>query len=189
MTATTPKRAPGDLELVRTYVNSLDVEGSAEALDSPDSLAAWLAERGHPAGPSGVSLEDLEHARAVREALREVLLSHNEDAAPDPAALATLDAAGARAPVRVRFTPGGEAGFAPAGSGLDAAIGELLAIVARAEAEGTWPRLKACAADSCRWAFYDHSRNHSRTWCTMAVCGNRAKARSYRSKHAAGSGG
>ena len=59
--------------------------------------------------------------------------------------------------------------------------GELLAIVAQAQADGTWRRMKACPA--CGWAFYDRSRNRSRTWCTMAICGNRAKARSYRARH------
>ena len=58
---------------------------------------------------------------------------------------------------------------------------DLLAIVAEAEADGTWRRMKACPA--CGWAFYDRSRNRSRTWCAMAICGNRAKARSYRERH------
>jgi predicted RNA-binding Zn ribbon-like protein len=62
-------------------------------------------------------------------------------------------------------------------------LARLAAIVARSQAEGTWPRMKACPNDSCHWAFYDRSRNRSRTWCTMSVCGNRAKARSYRARH------
>jgi len=62
----------------------------------------------------------------------------------------------------------------------------VLAIVAAAMAEGTWSRLKACRSEACRWAFYDHARNHSRTWCDMAVCGNRVKARTYRKRRRAG---
>ena len=62
-------------------------------------------------------------------------------------------------------------------------LGRLAAIVARSQADGTWPRMKACPNDRCHWAFYDRSRNRSRTWCTMSVCGNRAKARSYRARH------
>ena len=68
---------------------------------------------------------------------------------------------------------------------IGALAGLLLAGMAwmpSAQAQGTWARLKACSADSCRWAFYDFSRNHSRTWCTMAECGNRAKARAYRAR-------
>ena len=58
----------------------------------------------------------------------------------------------------------------------------MLAIVAAAQAEGTWERLKSCPATDCRWAFYDKSRNRSAVWCNMAVCGNRAKVRSYRER-------
>ncbi|MGH3007295.1 MAG: CGNR zinc finger domain-containing protein, partial [Gaiellaceae bacterium] len=46
-------------------------------------------------------------------------------------------------------------------------------------------RLKACRAEDCRWAFYDRARNRSRHWCSMAVCGNRTKARTFRRRHAA----
>ena len=47
----------------------------------------------------------------------------------------------------------------------------------------SWPRLKACPAEDCHWAFYDHSRNRSGTWCEMGECGNRAKARRFRERH------
>jgi predicted RNA-binding Zn ribbon-like protein len=49
-------------------------------------------------------------------------------------------------------------------------------------ADGTWDRLKACAADDCHWAFYDHTRNRSGRWCSMAVCGNRAKVERFRER-------
>jgi predicted RNA-binding Zn ribbon-like protein len=45
-------------------------------------------------------------------------------------------------------------------------------------------RVKICPADDCRWAFHDNSRNGSRQWCSMAVCGNRAKARAHRARQA-----
>jgi predicted RNA-binding Zn ribbon-like protein len=49
---------------------------------------------------------------------------------------------------------------------------------------GTFERLKICRNDECQWAFYDHSRNRSGVWCTMAVCGNRMKGRAFRTRHA-----
>jgi predicted RNA-binding Zn ribbon-like protein len=64
-----------------------------------------------------------------------------------------------------------------------AALGAILAIVYQSMADGTWSRLKACRSDTCQWAFYDTSKNRSAHWCTMAVCGNRAKARAYRRRH------
>lgn len=46
-------------------------------------------------------------------------------------------------------------------------------------------RVRQCAGDDCGWLFLDTSRNHSRRWCDMADCGNRAKARRhYRRTHA-----
>jgi len=47
----------------------------------------------------------------------------------------------------------------------------------RSALDGTWARLKVCAEDACMWAFYDRSKNRSGNWCSMAVCGNRMKAR------------
>jgi predicted RNA-binding Zn ribbon-like protein len=54
--------------------------------------------------------------------------------------------------------------------------------VTTAAADGSWQRLKACADEECRWAFYDHSRNRSGRWCSMATCGNQQKARTYRER-------
>jgi predicted RNA-binding Zn ribbon-like protein len=92
-----------------------------------------------------------------------------------------LDRAARRARLGVRFRAGAGQ-LEPSSGGVDGAIGRLLGIAAAAMLDGSWPRLKACRAEDCRWAFYDHARNHSRTWCSMAVCGNRAKARAYRSR-------
>jgi predicted RNA-binding Zn ribbon-like protein len=69
--------------------------------------------------------------------------------------------------------------------GVDSAIARLLAIVHASMNDRTWARLKACPAEDCLWAFYDHSRNRSGTWCEMGKCGNRAKARGWRERHAA----
>jgi predicted RNA-binding Zn ribbon-like protein len=48
--------------------------------------------------------------------------------------------------------------------------------------DGTWSRMKACRNDTCHWAFYDASRNRSGKWCSMAICGNRAKVANYRER-------
>jgi predicted RNA-binding Zn ribbon-like protein len=62
---------------------------------------------------------------------------------------------------------------------VDAAVGALLAIAARAMIDGSWQRLKACPGRHCGWVFYDRSRNQSARWCAMKVCGDREKARAY----------
>ena len=42
--------------------------------------------------------------------------------------------------------------------------------------------VRTCAVDTCRWLFLDTSKNHSRRWCNMKVCGNRMKARRFQAK-------
>lgn len=40
-------------------------------------------------------------------------------------------------------------------------------------------RVRECGANTCRWMFVDRSKNHSRRWCDMKVCGNRTKVRKF----------
>ena len=180
------QEAPGQLELLRGFVNTLDREEDREALVDADALRAWLTEAGLADDDLSVRAADLRRAIDVREALRAILLAHNS-AAPTAGhaavtidAAATLDAAAKRARVRLHFDAECGPWLEPDAGGVDGALGRLLAIATAAMAEGTWSRLKACREDSCEWAFYDATRNHSRTWCDMQVCGNRAKARAYR---------
>jgi predicted RNA-binding Zn ribbon-like protein len=117
----------------------------------------------------------------MREALRKLLLAHN-GAPLDPAAVDAVNNAAKSAELVVRFDDEGNAALVPVRTGIDGALGRLIAIVYRSMAEGTWERMKACPEDKCEWAFYDWSKNRSATWCDMAVCGNRAKARAYRER-------
>jgi predicted RNA-binding Zn ribbon-like protein len=169
--------APGELALIERFVNTADLDRGTDALATVEGLTAWLRSAGLAGGPFDAA--DRERIVAFREALRALLLA-NHGGAPDPQAIATLDRA---APLVVAFDGDGAASLIAAGDGADGVLARLAAIVARSQAEGTWPRMKACPNDSCGWAFYDRSRNRSRTWCTMSVCGNRVKARSYRARH------
>jgi predicted RNA-binding Zn ribbon-like protein len=58
----------------------------------------------------------------------------------------------------------------------------MVGAVFTAMADQDWGRLKLCGSSTCRWAFFDRSRNHSSRWCTMASCGNRQKARRFRER-------
>ena len=177
-----PKAAPGELNHIRRFVNTLDLEDRSDEIAEPGALRDWLAERDLIDPGAELGPEDVARAHEVREALRKLLLANNGDPV-DQAAVETLNDAAARADLQVRFEPDGAANLAPVQSAIDGAVGRLLAIVFRAMADGTWPRLKACAYhDRCEWAFYDWSKNRSGTWCDMAVCGNRAKAAAYRER-------
>jgi predicted RNA-binding Zn ribbon-like protein len=173
--------APGELELVRQFLNTVDVEESVEEIGTPEELRAWLAGHGL-ALEGGVDDADVERAVAMRESLRALALANNGEPL-DSRAIPTLNAIAGEARLLVRFDERGGTDLEPAGDGTEAALGELLAIVFRSMTDGSWSRLKACKADTCQWAFYDRSKNRSGTWCSMAVCGNRAKARTYRRRH------
>jgi predicted RNA-binding Zn ribbon-like protein len=168
--------APGRLALVQAFVNShydLEYEHGAELLASPTALVAWLQRAGLLSGDPAADDLDVQRALAVREGLR--ALARGNAGWPS-----RLDRAMHGAAVEVRATSVGELQFVAApGSGVAGALGVLLAIATVAVADGSWSRLKICPGHDCGWAFYDGSRNRSGRWCSMSVCGGRAKARSH----------
>ena len=175
-------RAPGELETLRSFVNTLELESGTDELKDPRALQAWLEDRGLlQDGVLGSA--DLRAARELREALRSLLLENNGVNVRKEAAI-SLNKAADRGRLAIRFDTSGGVRFEAGAAGPHGALGRLLAIAATAMADGSWPRLKACRAERCGWAFYDHARNHSRLWCSMAVCGNRTKARAFRRRHA-----
>lgn len=176
------QRAPGGLEQVRAFVNTSDIEKGSEELGSAEALADWLRARGLVATQVRATNLDLENALRLREALRAILLAHNEGGPVPPDAANTIDETGRRARIVLRFDETASATLEPEAEGIDAGLGRLLSIVHQAITDGTWKRLKACRLHSCEWAFYDHTKNHSGAWCNMDVCGNRAKARAYRER-------
>jgi predicted RNA-binding Zn ribbon-like protein len=173
--------APGDLALVQSFVNTswdLEREGE-EQLESPSDLAAWLGAHRLLEPGKKLGTGDLERALDVREGLRSLLFVNN-GAPRNRAAIKRLNRAVDPAALAVRFAVDATPELTSTGSDLDGALGSLASIVAVAQIDGTWSRLKACPGVHCGWAFYDHSRNQSGSWCSMSVCGSRAKVREYR---------
>ncbi|MEV6106216.1 CGNR zinc finger domain-containing protein [Streptomyces sp. NPDC051940] len=168
---------PPDLELLLDFVNTLDVESCADAL--PEFLT--------DARVSRYGLTEPGPAVELRESLRAVCLAHSGVEVP-AAELAALDGVLEAAPLVVRIDAAGAAVLEPAPglTGLAAFTARLAAIVAAAAAEGTWQRVKACEARTCRWAYYDRSPAGRRRWCDMSVCGSRAKMRAYREARKSG---
>jgi predicted RNA-binding Zn ribbon-like protein len=173
------------LDLVRDYVNTLDLETGIDRISSPEELAMWFSEQGLVEDLVEPTDTELADALAVREAIRELLLANNGVEANTQAASKTLEAAGREAGLTVRFENGRPL-LAPEGDGTRGAIGRIVATVAELAPTDEWKRLKGCRDENCRVAFYDKSRNRSRAWCSMEVCGNREKARSFRARHAVG---
>jgi predicted RNA-binding Zn ribbon-like protein len=179
--------APGPLRLVQRFVNTVDLEDGPELLADPATLHDWLV-AGELLDP-GTPVTPAEHRRALdlREAIRTLAETH-AGAPEDPRATETVNAAARRAGLHPVL--GETTRLEPAARGVDAALGRIVAAIHAAIAEDTWLRLKACERHSCRWAFYDRSKNRSGHWCSMAVCGSREKnRRAYRRRRASpGSG-
>lgn len=170
--------APGQLGLLQAFINThfdLVDEWGADLLATPGGLRRWLADRGLLSRRAHVTAADLDRAVVVREGLRSLIATREVDGSLRDA----LNRAFLGASLELRLTPRG-AELVPVGrTGVDRAVGSLLAILAQAMVDGSWQRLKVCPGRHCGWAFYDHSRNNSGRWCSMNVCGGREKARAH----------
>ena len=179
--------APGALRLLQQFINTYNIERAHIGLPNeefalPADLRRWLVK--HALVPSGAHIRavDVRRAQAVREALRRLVLAHSGRPI-DSTAVSVLNRLARDARLVVRLRRDGEMRLESRAPGLMGALGRLLAAAFMAEIDGTWQRLKACRR--CHWAFYDHSKNRSGRWCVMSICGNRMKARAYRSRQRA----
>jgi predicted RNA-binding Zn ribbon-like protein len=168
-----PKAAPSPLRLIQEFINTVDHEHGREWLATPAALRDWLVQRELLLPGTRVRRVDLEQAHAFRAALRELVIGVR---AVDRGSTETLERAARAARLTLRIEREGAVlvGEAP---GVAGALGRLLLVFFEATRDGSWRRLKACP--NCKWAFYDYSKNRSATWCSMKLCGNRTKTRSY----------
>jgi predicted RNA-binding Zn ribbon-like protein len=175
--------ASGDIGLVQAFVNTADLQDGPEELEDPNTLKAWLVAKRLIDASQPVDASDLRHAVALREAIRAVI-GANTGSRVYPVEIATLNGAAVASGLRMRFGADGKSRLEPEVAGVVAAMGRIVATLYSAMEDENWKRLKLCSSQSCRWAFYDRSKNHSSRWCTMASCGNREKARRFRSHNA-----
>ena len=126
-------------------------------------------------------------ARAVglREALFRAFSRLAGGATPEAADLALVESEARNAAARRRLARSGDA-YAwewDAGAGdLDRVLWPVAIDAAELLTSDRLGCVRECAADNCAWLFMDESRNRSRVWCDMRVCGNRAKARRHYAK-------
>jgi predicted RNA-binding Zn ribbon-like protein len=179
---------PEEIRLVNEFLNTLDLEKFGEHAEKPEEerdelrsvegLRAWLVERGLLAEGEPIAESDRELAVRVRDALRGAAWANvrREDGCSPDAANPVLE----ELPLLVRLDEDLRPDLVPGSGGVKGALGRILADAAVAASRGTWARLKICAAEDCRWAYYDHSKSRTGRWCSMQVCGNRHKTRRYR---------
>jgi hypothetical protein len=180
---------PGEVRLVNEFLNTLDLErfgehaekpeAEREGLRSPERLKAWLVGRALLGGEEAVSEEDRRLAVQVRDALRSAALDNSAPAQEQSEVAGRIFR---DFPLVVRFGEGSGPELVSGEGGVRGALGRILANVVVAASKGTWARMKICAAEDCRWAYYDHSKSRTGRWCAMETCGNRHKTRKYRRK-------
>jgi predicted RNA-binding Zn ribbon-like protein len=176
---------PAYADLLCEFANTYDVDVDAPLLDAftdADALTDWLRARDLVEPDERADEDDLDLARAFRSGLRTAMRRHHED--DSTATVTDLEATAPRLPLRIGFD-GTRPRLAPAIGGARGGLARLLVAIADAQADDAWVRLKLCVADDCQLAFYDTSKNRSRHWCSMGVCGNRQKTRTYRARQRA----
>lgn len=174
-----------DAALLRDFVNTRDLrrfvprghphrDGSGDVLAGPEDTTGWLRQRGLLTGTADLGAEDHARLRAFRDTLRRTLEGGREPGAE-----------GAGIPLRAVLGGAGGPRLEPTGTGVDAVVGALAAAAVRTAVTGEWDRLRVCAADDCRWVFFDASKPGRGRYCSPDYCGNRVKTRAYRQRRAA----
>ncbi|MGW3060199.1 CGNR zinc finger domain-containing protein [Streptomyces goshikiensis] len=173
-------------ELIEAFTNTLDLESGDDDVATPAELAAWLTGKSLAQPPLTLTEGEHEAFLTLRAGIREAL---DTDDPVEPQRLALADTVLADVPVLVTLGTAG-APLAPASGGppVQFALARLAVAWAELVLTGHIHRLKRCAEHTCGWVFWDSSKNHSRRWCSMRVCGNRTKSRRYatRQRHLAG---
>ncbi len=126
--------------------------------------------------------------RGLREAAAQVLYAALEDDVAPASAVAQLESCfkAAQKAQRLHWTGARLAWELPQSASLPELPLWLLSLsAAELMTSDEMERVRACGNAECRWLFLDTSKNHTRRWCDMKICGNRMKARRFKAQHRA----
>ena len=173
---------PSPRELLHTFPQFVGWSRQAGALSG--GQAAALLRR--VARRSAAARATLRRATVLREAIYRIFSACAEHRAAPPTDLTLFNAAAANAFHNLRVGRS-RRGFVWDWEDDPAALDRMLWPVLRSAANLlTSPeleRVRVCASRTCGWLFLDHSKNGSRRWCNMKICGNRAKVRQFYKRH------
>jgi predicted RNA-binding Zn ribbon-like protein len=182
------------------FVNSLDnryrEDGPNEMLNSYGDLLRFLAESDlldpqrvrllNKAVPPEAGARTLQSVRALREATATVFYSTVAGDPPPPTDLRMLEKyfldASRHRELHWERVPGLVWRWGRYESEPDLPLWVLAQSVSDILLSDQMTHVRTCGVDTCRWLFLDTSKNHSRRWCNMRVCGNRMKARRFQAK-------
>jgi len=176
------------VRLLLDFLNSVDVEEGTDLLaDGPEGLADWLVAHDlcHPI-PAPTSA-DAQAVFDLRRGLRALALANNHEPV-DPADIRAAQDVLSAIAFRVELPAGVQSGptLTTKSGPVPDALGQIASAYFTAAVRGEWPRVRRCPAHDCAWVFWDASKNGSRRWCSMRVCGNRAKTRAFAERQATG---
>lgn len=176
-----PNAAPGELEMVRQFINTRNIEEGTDELSSTNGLRAWFVEQGLVARGAKFAEKDVRFFLMMREGLRFLAIRNNGEQV-EGESLEQFNQMVGTLELGLEVGVDGNLRGVPRGGPSGQAAGRILLAVYNSTVEGRWGKLKACKNDNCRWSFYDRSKNHSGKWCSMSVCGNRSKVKRYLSR-------
>lgn len=174
-------------------VHRFGAEEPGDELETPDDLLAWAVEakllraeeasqirRQFQANPRSGE-EALRQAKRIRSQLRELLRRASRRVQrKDIALLNSWLKQHSGIPTVARDNTGWRFAWRPQSTGVQRVLFEIMLSAAHLVTGGKRERIRECASPICTWLFIDTSKNHTRRWCDMRVCGNRAKVRSFR---------
>jgi predicted RNA-binding Zn ribbon-like protein len=180
------------LDFTNTVSRRMDPTSNRERLTHYGRLISWSQQAGLVTAKEAERLRvaagarpraataTLRRAIVLREAIFDLFVTIARGKRPPAAALDTVNAALPGAMASLRVGPERD-GFGWRFAHDDADLGPMLAPIVRGAADlltgADRERVRECGSDTCFWLFLDHSKNGTRRWCDMKVCGNRAKAR------------
>ncbi len=172
-------------DYLATYDDLLSWGGQAGALTREESDSLRKLARGDPAE----ARRALAGALRAREAIFAIFCAEAQGVPPPREALAALEAGLPAVLARLTLRRG-DGGYALAWGGLphlDRIVWPAIRSAAELLISPDLRLIRVCASETCDWLFLDRSRNRTRRWCDMKVCGNRHKVREhYRRQHKAG---
>jgi predicted RNA-binding Zn ribbon-like protein len=187
------------------FINTLELERGrpVDALADLPSALTWLRQHdllhgdavarysARAAADSALAAKTLERVRRTRAAMRDLVDATVEHRPPAREHLAEINRA-----LRTHYVyvlvpapDGVSLDHRHEGDPVEGALARLAESIAREVSQGHVERLRTCADESCRWAFFDTSRTGRRRWCDMSTCGNRAKAARHRERLRVGAAG
>jgi predicted RNA-binding Zn ribbon-like protein len=190
-----------DASRALAFVNTLSArptETPSERLVSYEALVDWAVEEKLISAAAGKRLAAharrhaqqataaLARAIALREAVYDIVAALDAKRSPSAGALETVarDMAAAYSTGRLVLHDGTLHWVSSNEDDLDRVLWEVARTVGRLVTSSRLAKVRLCAAADCGWLFVDDTKNRSRRWCDMKLCGNREKLRRFRARQA-----